>query len=270
MAIQLNGTIANWQQHKSALESSLYELGVGHLLDMTDDQVPPTPDAITATNAAAVGFATRLLSDHRDKDMKGYGYMTKCMDPGTRQMVLDKSGTAADVADAAQPEKTVLKGSIRSLWAAYGTLMQQPANRRTQHRNLLAVMSGSTKPQPRWLDGGRSPVVEVAELVNKNNMIEAGMKMSNDALMVVILSKLPPCMRSFYDHHIRTPQSYAVFYNQLVEECDQYKWHAVSDVEHHGEAAYHADYPDDTWYDPPAPNPYDPTWHPCGELGLAG
>ena len=90
MAIQLNGTIANWQQHKSALESSLYELGVGHLLDMTDDQVPPTPDAITATNAAAVGFATRLLSDHRDKDMKGYGYMTKCMDPGTRQMVLDK------------------------------------------------------------------------------------------------------------------------------------------------------------------------------------
>ena len=265
MAIQLNGTIANWQQHKSALESSLYELGVGHLLDMTDDQVPPTPDAIGPTNAAAVGFATRLLSDHRDKDMKGYGYMTKCMDPGTRQMVLDKSGTAAAVADAAQPEKTVLKGSIRSLWAAYGTLMQQPANRRTQHRNLLAVMSGSTKPQPRWLDGGRSPVVEVAELVNKNNMIEAGMKMSNDALMVVILSKLPPCMRSFYDHHIRTPQSYAVFYNQLVEECDQYKWHAVSDVEHHGEAAYHADYPDDTWYDPPAPNPYAPTWHPCGE-----
>ena len=43
MTLQLNGTIANWQLHKSALESGMYELGVGHLLDMADGDVPAEP-----------------------------------------------------------------------------------------------------------------------------------------------------------------------------------------------------------------------------------
>ena len=199
----------------------MYELGVGHLLDMDPGEVPAAPVALTADNAATVGLQTRNLAAHRQDDMKGFGYMLRSMDHGTRQLVLDKCGTAAEVADLVNHAAiTIVKGSIRSLWPAYSILMQQPANRRTQQRNITAVMTGSTKPVPRWLDGGRSPVAEVSELVNRNNLLEVGHKLSNDQLMFVILSKLPPCMRSFYEHHVRTPQAYDAFYNQLVEECE--------------------------------------------------
>ena len=72
MTLQLNGTIANWQLHKSALESGMYELGVGHLLDMADGDVPAAPVALTADNASTVGLQTRNLVAHRQDDVKGF------------------------------------------------------------------------------------------------------------------------------------------------------------------------------------------------------
>ena len=107
----------------------MYELGVGHLLDMADGDVPAAPVALTADNAATVGLQTRNLAAHRQDDMKGFGYMLRSMDHGTRQLVLDKCGTAAEVADLVNHAAiTIVKGSIRSLWPAYSILMQQPAN----------------------------------------------------------------------------------------------------------------------------------------------
>ena len=48
--MQLNGTVGNWNAKKSALESKLFELGVGHLVGMPDGEVPTAPDALNDTN----------------------------------------------------------------------------------------------------------------------------------------------------------------------------------------------------------------------------
>ena len=55
-AVQLSGSIANWQEQKTALESKLYEVGVGALLGMPQDQVPPAPSALSETNHTIVSM----------------------------------------------------------------------------------------------------------------------------------------------------------------------------------------------------------------------
>ena len=143
--VNLSGTIANWQEQRMALESRMYEIGVGGLLGMDDAQVPPTPPTLTNDNVARVQLETRALAEHMDRDAKGFGYMLGCMDLTTRKMVLDKCGTPAQVADATLPTITIVKGSIRSLWVQYGNIMAQPQNRRAQTRAMASVMTGSDK-----------------------------------------------------------------------------------------------------------------------------
>ena len=265
--VQLSGSIANWQEQKTALESKLYEIGVGALLGMPTDQVPPTPPPLNDANHALVAMQTRALQDHADRDAKGFGFMLGCMDATTRQMILDRCGSTTDVANPALPMITIVKGSIRSLWVQYEAIMLQPQNRRAQQKAMASVMTGSDKPVPRWPDGGRSPVLETRDLVNRNNQIPVEQRLSDTQLMYVILSKLPNCMRSFYDDNIRRPVSYAEFYTALVEECEQFKWStggATEDVA--GVAAYHAG-ADPSGYHYGYYNPYDPygQWHPCAD-----
>ena len=279
----LNGTIGNWEGSRSVLHAKFYALGVGGIAGMADDRVPPTPPAFTATNVAQVNAMQKRLDDWNAKDSKGFGIFLSAMDEATRQNMQAKCGSQDEVNDAALPNITVLEGSLRSLWTAYDAMCRAPGNRRQQNKNIMRVITGSEKPQPRWSDNGRSPVVLVQELLNYNNSIDTPRKFTMEQLQDIILSKLPPCMKSFHDDQVRHPQPYTTFYNQMVEECEQHKWCSTTpNSTQDGYAAYHTSEDhcvhggwDDGWNDEQwhgwydGVNVYAPnsTFDPCGEYG---
>ena len=110
---------------------------------MPDGEVPPSPPPFTPTNVALVNAQQKALDVHNEKDAKGFGIMLGAMDSTTRQNILSKCGSRDAVNDAAQPDITIVMGSLRSLWTVYDAMCRAPGTRRQQNKTIMEVMTGS-------------------------------------------------------------------------------------------------------------------------------